>query len=396
VTESPFLMAYEPVRFGRDEFNALLIHAKHMGASDIHLQSHGRVQFRIHGSVQFGSRRKLDDAELADMVRVLYGGDNGEMEIRSGKPLDNAYTLKIDRDSSLRFRWNATGCEVRGAQGIKITLRELPDMPPPLPAEELGWDIVNALYPDEGMVLVCGATGSGKSTLMAGVIRNKLEDPDAHENIMEASAPVEFIYNKVLANPNCTSTITQSSVPQNLPSFAVAVTNFLRCDPDRIIIGESRDAATIKASNLAAQTGHALYTTVHANTVGGTFLRMMQSLPSNEMASELGSLIEACRLIVCQKLLPSLDGKRVAVRETLILDKAIRRKLLDAASRDVSTLPAVANDIVDTHGVPMWRHAIKLAESGRIDEIQAEFMRRDSEGERMRLQAAERELHVAA
>lgn len=393
--DSPFLLAYEPVRFGREEFNALLIHAKAVGASDIHLQSQARVQMRIHGAVHYGSRRRLDDAELVDIVRILYGGDNGDIEIRSGKPLDNAFSLKLDRETSLRFRWNATGCEVRGSAGIKITLRELPDMPPQLPVAEMDADVVEALFPDEGMVLVCGATGSGKSTLMAGVIRSKLEDPDAHENIMEASAPVEYIYNKVLANPNCTSTITQSSVPHNLPSFAVAVSNFLRCDPDRIIIGESRDAATIKASNLAAQTGHALYTTVHANSVGGTFLRMMQSLPSHELASELGSLIESCRLIVCQKLLPSTDGKRVAVRETLVLEKAIRRKLLDAASRDVSTLPAVASDIVDSHGVPMWKHAMKLAEQGRIDEHQAEFMRRDASGERDRFAASE-VLDVAA
>ncbi|MFD1043113.1 ATPase, T2SS/T4P/T4SS family [Pseudoxanthomonas kaohsiungensis] len=377
MTEGQFLFDREPSRFGREEFDRLLVHAKRIEASDIHLQSASKVLMRIHGQMHAVTRRRLEDAEMSEICRVLYEGDNGELEIRSGKPLDNAYVLKLDRDTGLRFRWNGTGCEVRGGTGLKFTLRELPDMPPQLPADELGANLVNALYPDEGLVLICGATGSGKSTLMAGVIRNKLEDPDAHENIMEASAPIEFTYARVLAHPNCTSTITQSAVPQNLPSFAAAIPNFLRCDPDRIIIGESRDAATIKASNLAAQTGHALYTTVHANSVGGVFLRMMQSLPSHEVASELGSLIEASRLIICQKLLPSLDGRRVAVRETLVLDREVRKALLSVVARNISNLPNFAADLVREAGTPMWKHADCLVEQGRIDPIQADLMKAD-------------------
>ncbi|WP_099481616.1 type IV pilus twitching motility protein PilT [Stenotrophomonas maltophilia] len=375
VDQDSLLLGNEPPRFDREEFNRLLMHVKAVGASDLHLQTGARVQVRRHGDIHYLTRRRLEPGDMTAICSVLYDGDNGELEIRSGKPLDNAYTLKISREDNLRFRWNGTGCEVRGGPGIKFTLRELPDMPPTLPVDDLGAELVEALYPDEGMVLVCGATGSGKSTLMAGMIRHKLEDPLARENIMEASAPIEFTYAKVLANPQCTSTITQCAVPNHLPSFAAAIPNFLRCDPDRIIIGESRDAATIKATNLAAQTGHAVYSTVHSNSVGGTFLRLMQSLPPEELASELGSLIESLRLIICQKLIPSVDGKRVAVRETLVLTKSVRNKLLSVAARNVSELPQVGNAIVDEHGTPMWRHAVKLADEGRIERAHADLMR---------------------
>ncbi|MGX9960637.1 type IV pilus twitching motility protein PilT [Xanthomonas euvesicatoria] len=377
-TSSDLLVPVEPTRYGREEFNELLKYAKQIGASDIHLQTGSRVLMRVHGDIVPITRRRLDEAELSEICRVLYDGDNGELQLRTGAPLDNAYSLRLSRESSLRFRWNATGCEIRGGFGIKFTLRELPEMPPLLPKEDLGKSIVDALYPDEGLILVCGATGSGKSTLLAGTIRNRLEDPDAHENILEASAPIEFVYNKVLQNPNCTSTISQSSVPGHLASFAAAIPNFLRCDPDRIIIGESRDAATIKASTLAAQTGHALYSTVHANSVPGVFLRLMQSLPSEEVASELGSVIEASRLIICQKLLPSTDGKRVAVRESLVLNKELRKEILTAASRSLSELPAVLTEIVKEAGEPMWRHAQRLAQSGRLEPLYADLMKNEA------------------
>ncbi|MBB3923914.1 ATPase, T2SS/T4P/T4SS family [Xanthomonas arboricola] len=375
---SDYFLSEEPSRFGRDEFNALLVYAKKIGASDIHLQSGSRVLMRVHGDMQPITRRRIDESEMSEICRVLYDGDNGELELRTGKPLDNAYSLKLNRDSSLRFRWNATGCEIRGGFGIKFTLRELPEMPPELPVADLGSAIVDALYPDEGLILVCGATGSGKSTLLAGTIRNRLEDPDAHENILEASAPIEFVYTKVLQHPNCTSTISQSSVPGHLPSFAAAIPNFLRCDPDRIIIGESRDAATIKASTLAAQTGHALYSTVHANSVPGVFLRLMQSLPSEEVASELGSVIEASRLIICQKLYRSPLGGRVAVRESLVLDKDIRKEILVAAARSLAELPNALTGIVKEAGTPMWRHAETLASQGRLDPVYADLMKAEA------------------
>lgn len=373
-----FFVSQEPARFGRDEFNSLLMYAKQINASDIHVQSGSRILMRVQGDMQPITRRRIDDSEMSEICRVLYDGDNGELQLRTGKPLDNAYSLKVNRDSSLRFRWNATGCEIRGGFGIKFTLRELPEIPPELQKGELGTAIVNSLYPDEGLILVCGATGSGKSTLLAGMIRNRLEDPDAHENILEASSPIEFVYTKILANPNCTSTISQSSVPGHLPSFAAAIPNFLRCDPDRIIIGESRDAATIKASTLAAQTGHALYSTVHANSVPGVFLRLMQSLPSEEVASELGSVIEASRLIICQKLLRSTDGRRVAVRESLILDQDIRKEILLAASRSLSELPNALTGIVREAGTPMWRHAEALAEQGRLDAVYVDLMKAEA------------------
>lgn len=383
----------EPARFDREDFHRLLQHAKAIEASDIHIKTMTRIMCRVHGHMVPVTNRRLEDAEVATILQVLYGAANAELEVRTGKALDNAYRLTVDRDTFLRFRWNAHACEVQGAFGIKITLRELPAMPPKLPKDELGEAVVRGLFPDDGLVLICGATGSGKSTLLAGVISYKAEEPEADCNIVTLESPIEFTYDKVLTE-SCM--ITQTAVPQNLPSFSKGVENALREDPDIVLVGEARDAATIEAAVLAAQTGHAVYATVHSNTVGTTFLRLTQSLPTEKADSILGSLIDAIRLIICQRLYPSTDGRRVAVRETLVFDRNIRRELLLTATRNIAELPAVADDLVRRHGQTMLAHAEQLVAAGRLDPMYIEVLRADEQFGRQQRESAPAVLPASA
>lgn len=376
MNRTELLFPREPARFDRDEFHRLLQHAKAIEASDIHIKTMTRIMCRVHGHLVPVTNRRLEDAEVATILQVLYGAANAELEVRTGKPLDNAYRLTLDRDTYLRFRWNAHACEVRGAFGIKITLRELPAMPPRLPKDDLGDEVVEALFSENGLVLICGATGSGKSTLLAGIIRAKAEEPEADCNIVTLESPIEFTYDKV-STESCM--ITQTAVPQNLPSFSKGVENALREDPDIVLVGEARDAATIEAMNLASQTGHLVFGTVHSNTVGTTFLRLTQSLPAEKADSILGSLIDAIRVVICQRLYPSTDGRRVAVRETLVFDRAIRRELLRAATRNIAELPVVADDLVRRYGQTMLAHAEQLVVAGRLDPMYVEVLRTDEQ-----------------
>lgn len=374
MNRSELMFPHEPARFDREEFHRLLRHAKGIEASDLHIKTLTRVMCRVHGHLVPVTNRRLEDAEVATILQVLYGSANAELEVRTGKPLDDAYRLTIDRERHLRFRWNAHACEVHGAFGIKITLRELPAKPPRLPKDDLGEAVVNALFPDDGLVLICGATGSGKSTLLAGVVTEKAEDPEADSNIVTLEWPIEFTYDAVKTD-SCM--ITQVAIPQNLPSFARGVVNSLREDPDIVVVGEARDAETIEAALLASQTGHLVYTTVHSNSVGTTFLRLMQSLPVEKASSIMGSLIDSVRLIICQSLFPSTDGKRVAVRETLVFNREIRRELLLTATRNIAELPAVADGMVRRFGQTKLQHAEQLIDAGRLDPLYADLLRAD-------------------
>ena len=228
----------------------------------------------------------------------------------------------------------------------------------------LGPELADALFPQDGLVFITGDTGAGKSTRLASIIREMEEDPESARHVLEFDHPIEYLFDK-LATVSCE--IDQSAVPDHLGSFADAIRNSLRRDPDVIIVSESRDAETFKAAILAAQTGHALYTTVHAPTVGATFLRILQSLPHNESHSIIGSIIDQVKVIMSQRLVPSTDGRRCAVIEYLVFTDAMRRELLDVAATNLSMLPLRAQQLVERFGQTMVGHARKLAAQGLID-----------------------------
>lgn len=383
------LLASEPQLFDEESMQRLLLHAKQLGASDVYLKGNARVRARIHGNLYWLTRRALYITEVNTLVGYLYGGPNAEVELKRGHDLDNAYTFRISRNESLRFRWNATGAVIDGAFGVSIVLRELPEIPPKLDRASLGETLYGSLYPHDGIVLICGPTGSGKSTLLAGMVRDIGENPESHAHIITYESPVEFVYDKI---DKPTTEIESTSIPDHLPNFAAAIRNSLRRDPDIIIVGEMRDGETIGAAILAAQTGHAVYGTAHSTTVGATFTRLMQGLPKDEQQGVLGGLIDSLRLVVCQELVPSADGKREALREYLIFGDDERQLLLQAAIQDISLVPSVAQRLTRERGQTKLRHARVLHAEGRIAQevvMRLELAERSSVAQNDAAEAAE-------
>lgn len=361
----------EPQLFDEDALQRLLLHTRGLGASDIYLKSNMRVMARVHGRLHALTHRALYGTEVVTLLGWLYRAPNAAVEIMRGRDLDAAYTYRIDRTTSARFRWNGTGATVDGGDhGISISLRELPEVPPPLDHDDLGGNLVRALYPREGLfpkngiILICGPTGSGKSTLMAGYVRGIVEHPDSDANVLMYESPVEFVFDKV-SMPS--SMLTSMSIPEHLPSFAAGVRNALRRNPDVIGVGEMRDEETISAGLLAARTGHLVIGTMHSKTVGGTFLRIVHAF-GEEGRATIGGMINEVRLIICQELVPSTDGKRVAVREYLAIGESERAELMDALMRDVAVVPSVAARLTRERGQTKHMHARRLLAAGRIRE----------------------------
>lgn len=384
-----FLISGEPARFNQDDLNRLLVHAKSVGASDIYFKSSRHVTARVHGRLVRLTTRRLEHNEVVGITCDMYGGANADLQLRMAQPIDQAYSVKVERGMSLRFRWCATGVLVNGNFGVAIVMRELAGIPPKLNRDDLHPKLIAGLFPRDGLVLVTGETGAGKSTLLASTIREIGEDPEADAHILTFEAPIEYVYDKV---ETLSCEIDQSAVPDHLGSFAAAIRNALRRDPDVILVGESRDAETIKAAVLAAQTGHVVYTTVHSNNVATTFLRLIQALPVEELHSIMGSIIDSIRVIISQQLLPSTDGKRCAVREFLVFDNAMRRELLSVASRNISMLPVRAAEMVAEHGQTMLQHAQKMADAGRIDQVYVDLIRASQDaGLERALQASQAE-----
>ncbi len=349
----------EPRRFDANNFESLLAHCSNLGASDITLQSNESVIAEIHGRLHQITKHKLATTEVGDILNFLYG-PNGTTQLLSGTDVDTHYEFRPNRGDRFRYRVNATSCQVEGHHGIQITLRTIPNLPPTLQDLHIEAQLVNEIAPKDGVVYVTGATGSGKSTLLAAIIRSIVEQPDSNRKVLTYEAPIEFVFDSVI-KPS--AVVSQSEIPRDLPSFAAGVRNALRRKPKLILVGEARDTETISAVIETALTGHPVYTTLHTTGVPETIRRLVGTFPAEERDGRCIDIIETTRLIVCQKLLPSTDGKQIALREYLVFDELVRDTLLNSNPNQVT---AATRKLLHERGQTLLQDAKKKFAAGKI------------------------------
>jgi defect in organelle trafficking protein DotB len=289
-------------------------------------------------------------------------GPNGTAQLNSGLDIDTHYEVRPNRTERYRFRVNGTACLVEGHSAIQITIRTIPTDPPSLDSMNLPQNILDAIAPHQGVVYITGATGSGKSTLLASIIRNIAEDIESNRKILTYESPIEFVYDNLKTS---SAVISQSEIPRHLPTFAAGVRNALRRKPHLILVGESRDAETISAVMEAAMTGHPVYTTLHSNGVSETIRRLVNTFPAQERHGRTIDLFESIRLVIWQQLVPSTDGKRVALREYLVFNENIRDQLLDAPLEQVT---AKTRQLLKKYGQTMEVDAKNHLKNGIISE----------------------------
>lgn len=360
-TENNTLYPQEPSRFEPKHIDDLLVWCYRMGASDITVQTGSPIIAEVYGRIWKITRRELSNAEVSDLLNSIYG-PNGTTQIMRGQDIDTHYEVRPNRNERYRHRVNGTGCHVDGHEAIQITIRTIPSEPPPLSRLELPQKIVDAIAPNEGVIYVTGATGSGKSTLLAAIIKELAEQPESHRKILTYEAPIEFVYDS-LDTP--TAIVSQSEIPRHLPTFASGVRNALRRKPRLILVGEARDPETISAVLEAALTGHPVYTTLHSNGVAETIRRLVGSFPKEERIGRTIDIIETMRMVIWQRLAPSVDGKRVALREFLVFNEKIRDELLDS---DPEQITATTRRLVEKYGQSMQVDVERKYQEGLLSE----------------------------
>jgi defect-in-organelle-trafficking protein DotB len=356
----------EQPRVSAPGLDALLIWAFRTGASRVSFQTGHPVWVRVHGSNHSVTKLPLDEMHFSQIVNHLYGAD-GMARLQGGSDFDTAYAITLSRNERLRFRLNATPTRTSRRDGGNIVLRPISDLPPPLDTQGVETLIFDNCRPREGMILVGGATGSGKSTLIAGLTVAKLLDPDGHYDIVEGAAPIEFLLERVRG---ATSTMNQSEIPRDLPSFAAFVRGAMRREPTDIIVGECRDSETMSAAVQAAISGHTLTTTIHANNVALTMQRVASLCPADERDNLVSAIAQSLRLIVNQRLTRSRDGKRTALREILVFDRTLRTALLRTDPRD---WPSLTQRAVEETGISYRASIERAVHEGRITEATADF-----------------------
>lgn len=318
--------------YHRSDINAILVEIYEKGASDLHLQSDDYAKIKYQRDLIPISHRILTDSEVKGFIKEIYG-ENATAEINIGKDINTSHAINMADGSVIRFRVNAIGVFSAGGDGIQITIRTIQSKPLKLSVLKLEDEIWNNFVPDQGLIIVTGPTGSGKTTLMSSCIREILEDKYGSKKIVTYEQPIEFVYNEIDKGNNI---ITQTEVPKNIKTFDEAVESSMRRAPNIIFIGESRDKATIMNSILASQTGHLVYTTAHTNSAAETVRRMINVFSPEERNSLQYDLIDSLKMIVAQRLIRDVNNKSIAIREYLVFTSQIKDHLKKVDANNVS------------------------------------------------------------
>lgn len=288
------------------ELEQLLCRMREHEASDLHLRSNSPPILRVDGSLVAVESTNLPEAWLRDMLVEVMTQEQAH-QFAASQEVDFALSLP----DGARFRVNAFNA--RG--GIAASLRAIASRPPSLQDLGLTEILARFCHLPSGLVLVTGATGSGKSTTLAAMIREINTTRCVH--VLTLEDPVEFLHQSERA------LITQRQVGSDSKSFADALRAALRQDPDVILVGELRDLETISLALTAAETGHLVFGTLHAASAAKTVDRILDAAPADTKNQVRSLLSESLRAVVSQVLLPKKGGGRVAALEVLVVTRAI-------------------------------------------------------------------------
>lgn len=375
VPEGELIYPGEPHRFTSRDGAALLVWATQQGASDITIQSDEQVFAEIYGKMKRITKRALSNAEVIEIATGLYESETAKKELSDRRALDFAFTAKPERHDRYRFRINATSLTFDGQRGVQITARTIPSIPPTIDDVKLEQEIRPVMAPKQGLVVITGATGSGKSTLLAAIIRSLCEDPDGNRKIITYEAPIEYVYDEV-QKPS--TIVSQHEIGVHLEDFVEAVRNALRRKPSVILLGEARDAETIGEAITASLTGHLVYTTVHSNGFASTIPRMINVFPKEERNARATDIVGSMRLCLSQRLVPSTDGKRIALREYVVFNEDIVDEILAAG---VDELTFSCRKVLRKYGKSFLQDAQDKFNQGLIDQNVLDEVRRSARAE---------------
>jgi twitching motility protein PilT len=300
---------------------SLLAECVRLDASDLHLSGGIRPMLRVQGRLEaLAEQPLLDESEVQKMAAELIGSEQADWSKGS---VDGA----CFGPDGARFRFN-----LYRRQGLMaVAMRRLEERFRPL--AELG--LPEAMYSlsdlRDGLVIISGPTGAGKSTTLATLLDRINRTRPCH--IVTIEDPVEYIHKPVK------SLIHQRQVGLDAPSFNDALVASLRQDPDVILVGEIRDLETIRTVIIAAQTGHLVFTTLHASDCAGTVERLVSVFPEGEQDAIRRQLAMVLRAVVAQHLLPTAASReapaRIAASEVLTVTPAVGNLIASGKSSQI-------------------------------------------------------------
>lgn len=299
----------------------LLDYAIEHKASDLHIVADASPVIRVDGQLVPVDKPPYTAAKANEMVSNLIGEKLLERIASTRKELDFSFTYQ-----ELRFR-----CNVFYQKGVlAASLRLLPNETKSL--EELGVPAaaLKLIQQNQGLIIVSGPTGHGKSTTLASMVNLIAAERRGH--IITIEDPIEYVFS------HKKSIISQREVGSDTPSFASALRASLREDPDVVLVGEMRDQETMEAALQLAETGHLVLTTLHTNSAAQTADRIIDVFPPHQQPQVRVQLAETLLGVISQRLLPRTKGGRILAAEVMVANSAVRSILREGKTHQLPNL----------------------------------------------------------
>ena len=306
------------------EIDKLLRALVKLEGSDLHLKVDRPPYIRVAGTLRPMNRDPIDDDEMVRLIFPMMDERNRRIFDENGGT-DYAYALEID-GKNWRFRVNV----LQQMGHVGLVARRVNNWIPPL--EELYLPVV--LYElckfSQGMILLAGVTGSGKSTTIASMLN--WINQNYRKHILTLEDPIEFTFSE----EKCL--INQREIGMDVVDFSIGMKHAVREDPDVMLVGEMRDRETFETAIHAAETGHLVFGTIHASTAPSTIGRILDLFPRNMHTALRSALAFNMKGIVAQKLLPSIvEGvQRVPTVEIMTFNPTVRKLILEEQDEKLS------------------------------------------------------------
>ena len=316
-------------------------------ASDIHIRVGQVPRFRIRGTMQVATSHPKVTPEIFEHYLAEILTPEQRKQFITTKELDAA----IFYPGFVRCRLNCFDSLSGGAIVLRLISLEIPT----IDSLRLPEVLKNVILKSQGLILVTGPTGSGKSTTVAAMIDHLNQMEQKH--VVTIEDPIEFIH------PSKKCLVSQREVGLHTHEFQQALRAVLREDPDVILIGEMRDRVTINTALQAAQTGHLVLGTLHTRSAINAINRLLNMYPPEEQQAMRIQICDSLVAVIAQLLLPTVDNRRVAVHDILVNTPAMHEYLMKGADDEASRL--MENDTYE--GMQVINQALyKLVLEGRI------------------------------
>ncbi len=322
-------------------------------ASDLHISTGSTPMLRVHGQMK---KLNLPKSSYEEVKGLIYSTMNESQIALFEEKLEIDFSTKLDDDT--RFRVNA----FHQINGMGVAFRLIPNEIKSFEELHLPEILSRLAMKENGLILVTGPTGSGKSTTLATMI-DHIND-SRHCHILTIEDPIEFVHKSK------NSLINQREIGHDSWSFTAALRSALREDPDVILVGEMRDLETVSLALTAAETGHLVLATLHTSSATKSIDRIIDMFPREQQAQVRSMLSESLRAVVAQKLLPRKDGEgRIPALEIMIANSAVKNLIREEKTYQIpSVIQAGTKEGMQSIDQSLYNHVM----NGLLDRRVAE------------------------